>query len=323
LISVIVPVYKTEQYLHKCVDSLLNQTFRDFELILVDDGSPDGCGEICDEYRQKDRRVRVIHKQNGGLSDARNAGVRAAAGEYITFADSDDWAEPELLEVLMEGIRLGARVSCCGFYTVRDGRRTPWRKPAEYSVMNAEEAVSDMMYGRSIDTSAWGKLFHRSCFDEISFPVGRLYEEVATTYRLMLTQEKTAITTKPLYNYVKHGESIVTSRYSSRHKDMLQYSCEMLHYAETEKTALIPAAQRRVVYACFYLLKTMGAEYRQYPEDVEEMTRLFRQYRAPVFRDPQVSRRDKGAIILLSAGVSAFERTWSLYSHLTGRHGNA
>ena len=324
MISVIVPVYQTQKYIRKCIDSLLKQTFNDFEIILVDDGSPDDCGKICDEYAQNNRCIRVIHQQNGGLSDARNTGIREAGGEYITFVDSDDWAEPDLLAGLMEGIRLGAEVSCCGFYTIRDGRRKAWRNHmTAYQVMDAEDAVKDMMYGRSIDTSAWGKLFHRSCFDSLLFPVGHLYEEVATTYRLILTQKRAAITTRPLYNYLKHDESIVTSQYSSRHMDMLHYSCEMLKYAERERPALIPAAQRRIVYACFYLLKTMGAEYVNYPEDVREIMTMFNKYKNPVFHDDEVSRRDKTAILLLSAGVPAFEKSWGLYSNLTGRHGNA
>lgn len=324
MVSVVVPVYKTEKYLRKCVDSLLHQTFKDYEIILVDDGSPDESGRICDEYANNNGCVRVIHKKNGGLSDARNSGIREAAGEYITFADSDDWVEPDLLEVLVEGIRLGAQVSCCGFYTIRDGHGKPWRDHMpDYQVMDAAAAVKDMMYGHSIDTSAWGKLFRRDCFDELRFPTGHLYEEVATTYRLMLTQEKVAITTRPLYHYVKHEESIVTARYTPSHKDMLYYSCEMLRFAEQERPALIPAAQRRIVYACFYLLKTMGADYTKYPEDVQEIMEQFRKYKSQVFHDEQVSRRDKTAILLLSAGVPVFEKTWDLYSYLTGRHGHA
>ena len=324
MISVIVPVDKTEKYLRKCLDSLRDQTYTDFEVILVDDGSPDQSGVICDEYARRDPRFRPVHKLNGGLSDARNVGISRAAGEFITFVDSDDWVEPNLLKFLLEGISLGAGISCCGFYTVREDRRIPWRKPeTSFQLLDAESAVKNMMYGHSIDTSAWGKLFTSDCFREFMFPAGHIYEEVATTYRLMLTRETIAISTRPLYNYVKHPASIVTSAYTSAQKDMLRYSLEMLQYAETERPALIPAARRRVVYACFYLLKTMGMDYKKNPDDVREILRLFHEYEASVFKDPEVSRRDKAAIRLLSGGVPLFERTWSIYSHLTGRHGNA
>ena len=324
MISVIVPVYKTEQYLAKCIDSILQQSYRDYELILVDDGSPDGCGRICDQYTAKDERIRVIHKENGGLSDARNAGIDAAKGEYLTFIDSDDWADPHLLEVLFQGIRQGAEISVCGFYTVRNGEAKPWRKVSEgFEVMTALDATRDMMYTRSMDTSAWGKLFHRSCFETIRFPKGRLYEEVATTYRLFLTQEKIAVTTQPLYYYVKHAGSIVTSAYHHGHMDMMRFSEEMLSFAEREEKMLIPAAKRRIVYAACFLLKTMGKSYRDFPEDVREIRSQFLSHRKAVFRDPEASGRDKAAIILLSMGTGAYIKAWAGYSKLTGRNGNA
>ncbi len=324
MISIIVPVYKVEKYLNKCIESILCQTYPDFELILVDDGSPDTCGWICDQYAGRDDRIRVIHKTNGGLSSARNAGIEAACGEYITFVDSDDWTDPRLLEVLLGGIKLGAAISVCGFYTVRDGIPKPWRTPSgEYRVMTALEAVRDMMYTHSMDTSAWGKLFHRSCFDKIRFPEGKLYEEVAVTYRLFLTQRKAAVTTQPLYYYVKHRDSIVTSAFNRRHMDMLEFSREMLVYAEEKEPTLIPAAKRRIVYASCYLMKTMGRHYRDHMENVNEILKAFNQYRGEVFHDPEASRRDKAGILLLSSGPGLYTKAWSIYSRLTGRHGNA
>ena len=216
LVTIIVPVYKTKEFLNKCIDSIVHQTYKDLQIILVDDGSPDECGAICDDWAKRDKRVYVIHKENGGLSDARNAGVACAEGTYITFIDSDDWIEEDYVSYLMEGIlNYDAQVSVCNLFTVRDGRADPWRKPDNrYRVMTSVDAVKDMMYGHSFDTSACAKMYHRSCFDSIRFPVGRLYEEVATTYRLLLSQKRVAVGMRPLYNYVKHSNSIVTSRFS-------------------------------------------------------------------------------------------------------------
>ena len=323
MISIIVPVYKAEAYLSKCLDSIIQQTYRDFEVILVDDGSPDNCGHICDQYAEQDMRIRVIHKSNGGVSEARNAGIREARGEYITFVDSDDWADSRLLEILWNGIEKGAQISVCGFYTVWDRLPKPWRKPSEeYHVMTGAEAARDMMYTHSLDTSAWGKLFHRSCFDNISFPVSCLYEEVATTYKLFMTQIAVAVTTQPLYYYVKHQGSIVASAYSHKHMDMMRFSGEMMSFAKEEAPELIPAAKRRMIYASCYLLKTMGNQYKEYPEDVKEILSVFRKYRKEVFRDPDVSRRDKAAIALLSVGPGVYVKAWNIYSGLTGRRGN-
>ena len=324
LISIIVPAYNSESYLEKCVDSLLAQTYTDYELILVDDGSTDSTAQICDAYREKDARVRVIHQKNGGLSDARNAGIREASGDYLAFVDSDDWADPELLSVLWEGIGKGATISACGFYTVRNGKAVAWRNDHDdYRVLPAVEAVRDMLYTKSIDTSAWAKLFHKSCFSRILFPKGHLYEEVATTYRLFLTQEKIALTTRPLYYYVKHAGSIVTSSFSDRHMDMLAYSQEMLDLAKERYPELIPAAKRRIVYACFYLLKTMGNRYAEYPGQTRTIMAQFKSYERGVMKDPEAPRRDKAAILMLRRGVPFFERCWALYSGLTGRHGNS
>ncbi len=302
---------------------MLSQTYSEYELLLVDDGSTDGSGEICDEYRLKDRRIKVIHQPNGGLANARNQGISKSSGEYLTFVDSDDWVDARLLEMLWEGIGKGATISACGFYTVRNDAAKAWRNPETgYRVVPAVEATKDMMYTKSIDTSAWAKLYHRSCFDHIRFPEGRLYEEVATTYRLFLTQERIAITTTPLYYYVKRPGSIVTSSFSEKHMDMLKHSGEMLELAEESYPELIPAARRRIVYACFYLLKTMGKEYRAYPEQVERIMTQFRAYEKDVFRDPETPGRDKAAILTLRKGPAFFESCWGIYSHLTGRNGN-
>lgn len=324
MISVIVPVYNTEPYLEKCLDSLLSQTYGDFELILVDDGSSDQSGKRCDEYQAKDSRIHVIHQENGGLSNARNTGINASKGEYLTFVDSDDWVDPRLLEVLWEGIGKGATVSACGYYTVRNGNAKPWRDQDDgFRVLPAVEAVRDMMYTKSIDTSACAKLFHRSCFSQILFPEGRLYEEVATTYRLFLTQEKIAITTNSYYFYVKHPGSIVTSAFSDRHMDMLTHSQDMLELAIGSYPDLISAAKRRIIYACFYLLKTMGRYYPEFPRQVQAIMDQFTLYEKSVMQDPDAPRRDKAAIRMLRRGVPFFENCWVLYSKLTGRNGNS
>lgn len=323
LISVVIPVYNIETYLERCLQSVADQDYERFEAILVDDGSTDSSAQICDQWSEKDTRFKCIHKANGGLSDARNVGISLSSGEYITFIDGDDWVDSSLLSTLWQGIEQGASISACGFYTVRNGSPKAWRKPQKgYRILSAVEAVEDMMYAHTIDASAWAKLFHRSCFDYFLFPKGHLYEEVAITYRMMLTQSKVAITTLPMYFYVKRPESIVTSSYSECDMDMLRYSQEMLQYAETERSELIPAAKRRIVYACFFLLKSMGQDYRIHPSEVSTIRSAFGQYKAGVFRDPEVSLRDKVAIVLLSCGVGTFETFWTLYSCLTGRREN-
>lgn len=321
LISVIVPVYKVQAYLEQCVQSILSQTYKELQVVLVDDGSPDNCGEMCDGLAHTDARIQVIHKSNGGLSDARNAGIAQAKGDYFAFIDSDDWVANEYIEYLYRGIECGGDISVCNFFTVRGKNEIPWRKPSDvFSVMSSMEAVKNMLYAESFDTSAWGKLFPRACFDEIEFPRGMLYEEVATTYRLLLTQKTVSVGRKPLYYYRMRAESIVNSAFDIRCMDMLTNTQRIYVYAAEKAPELNKAAERKLVYACFYILKTIGNQYAEYPEITEELVSIVRGHGKSVLEDSRASMRDKAAIILLSLGVKPFVSAWNCYCAMTGRN---
>ena len=207
-ISVIVPVYKVEKYIHRCVDSILSQTFQDFELILVDDGSPDNSGAICDDYAAKDSRVRVIHKENGGLSSARNAGIDAAQGEYLFFLDSDDVIHPDCFHILAECIRTtGAQIALGEFMRftgefLSSERFCTW--DGNCICKSGLETLNCFFDGReSLHSlvSACCKLWHRSLFQDIRFPVGRLFEDEFTTYKLYYQAGRIAFAGIVLYFY--------------------------------------------------------------------------------------------------------------------------
>lgn len=207
MITVIVPVYKVEKYLNRCVDSILNQTYTDFRIILVDDGSPDNCGKICDEYAEKDNRIVVIHKENGGLSDARNAALQwfYAKGEdgYILFLDSDDWIHPQLMELLIEpAITHSVNVSVGAFEWVYSHEERDYpRYTPEYKIMSPE----DFLVNHSWDFNyACGKLFHSSLFENIRFPAGQIFEDTATTYKALFKCEMVAKTEFNLYYYFQN-----------------------------------------------------------------------------------------------------------------------
>ena len=217
-ISVIVPVYRVEPYLRRCVDSILRQTFPDFELILVDDGSPDRCPEICDEYARADSRVHVIHKKNGGLSDARNAGIDYAfacsESRWLTFIDSDDWVHPELLARLLDAARKeNAAISVCGYQETEGA--DPEVLPQELTV---ELWTPKRLYlERFVNaTVAWGKLYSKSCFQTIRYPVGKIHEDEFVTYRLLFAQKSIAVISAPLYAYFLNAQGIIRSAWSPR-----------------------------------------------------------------------------------------------------------
>ncbi len=208
-ISVIVPIYKVEEYLPRCVDSILAQTFTDFELWLVDDGSPDKCGEICDEYAKRDSRIRVIHKQNGGLSDARNAALDKATGEYISFIDSDDWVAPDFLESLYGALtRNNADLAICNIMkVVGDSEPVPDYKPADSETVLTGDKMFDTLYR----PSACNKLYPSWIFKEVRYPVGRFYEDVFVYHDILAQVKRLVYTGKDSYFYYIRKGSIIHS----------------------------------------------------------------------------------------------------------------
>lgn len=219
LISVIIPVYKVEEYLAKCVDSVLAQTYGNLEVILVDDGSPDGCGKICDDYAARDSRVKVIHKQNGGLSSARNAGIDAASGDYLAFVDSDDWIEPDAYDAMLSAaLQYHVKLVCAGRLdedagtgAVREGLC-----PQKEEVVSGKELVSRIFRWDHLDSAAWDKLYARELFREIRYPFGRVVEDVPTTYRIALLAGSAVLLPKRIYHYLHRENSITTAAVSEK-----------------------------------------------------------------------------------------------------------
>lgn len=203
LISIIVPIYKVEAYLSRCIDSILQQSYHHLEIILVDDSSPDNCPKICDAYAQKDSRILVVHKKNGGLSEARNAGLDIASGEFISFIDSDDYVHPEMIATLIQLLQSNdSDISVCNF--------TPFTKKVSSSnnipvieTLSGEEAA-ERLYKRRYATQtvvAWDKLYKRSIFDKLRFEVGKFNEDEFFTYQALLLAKKVTFTSQELYYY--------------------------------------------------------------------------------------------------------------------------
>lgn len=218
LISVIIPVYKVEPYLKKCVDSVINQSYKNLEIILVDDCSPDSCPQMCDEYKKTDGRIKVIHHAvNGGLSCARNSGIEAASGEYIAFVDSDDFVNPSMIEVLYSELAgNNCDIAVCGVKHIFENdtvllseRAAAGRK----KIMSGTDAVK-MIYSDtdSVSFSACNKLYKTALFDDVRFPSQKLHEDVFTTYKLYFKAERIVFTDTELYYYLQRGGSIMHSQ---------------------------------------------------------------------------------------------------------------
>lgn len=214
LISVIVPVYKVEPYIHKCVDSIVGQTYRNLEIILVDDGSPDNCPAICDEYAAVDSRIKVIHKPNGGLSDARNAGLDVCTGDYIAFVDSDDWIEPEMYaEMLSMAETNSLEIVFCAAREIVNGEKAGTRYVYYPNgiIMNSKD-IQKKVLTDEIEASVWNRLYKRECFINVRFPVGRNYEDIAVVFFPFEKAEKVGFLEAPFYNYRINESGIAHQR---------------------------------------------------------------------------------------------------------------
>ena len=212
LISIIIPVYKVEKYLEKCIESVLKQTYTNLQIILVDDGSPDNCGKICDEYAKKDSRIEVIHKANGGLSDARNVGISKAKGRYIGFVDSDDYIKEDMYEILLNLIKkYDADVSICNLYDVIDGNECIRNKENGIREYSRLDILKEVLLDKNIQSYAWNKLYEKELFDEIKYPIRKKYEDIGTTFYLFEKCNKIVVTSEPEYYYLKRADSLVNN----------------------------------------------------------------------------------------------------------------
>lgn len=209
-ISIIIPIYNVEKYLPACVESILQQTYKNLEVILVDDGSPDRCPVICDELAQKDDRIRVIHQKNKGLSGARNTGIDNAQGDYLIFVDSDDTVEQTLVEELYTYAEKWncAIVACGRNYIFEDGQIVCKIVRDESKVYGFEEAMQEMNSFRLFDMSAWAKIYRKELFEDIRFPEGKLSEDYYIMYKLFDKAQTIGYVAKPLYNYLQRQSSI-------------------------------------------------------------------------------------------------------------------
>lgn len=279
LISVIVPIYNVEPYLKRCVGSLLAQTYRNLEIILVDDGSPDGCPAICDDYARNHQNIRVIHQDNAGLSGARNSGINAARGEYLAFVDSDDYVAADFITSLYGLLEhTDCAIAQCRFQYVRGeaffGDR---EQDAPDRIYEGKELMAQL-YGPEEEATyfvvAWNKLYRRDLFDHIRYPLGRIHEDEATTYKLFDAGQKLIFSRRKLYGYFLGNTGSITAAFSRKRLQWMTANEERIEFFQKHGyAALLPSAYRKLCDACitFY--------YRCTPK-VAESGQLKRELRA-------------------------------------------
>lgn len=233
LISIIVPVYNVEKYLEKCVDSIIKQTYKNIEIILVDDGAKDNSGKICDELKEKDNRIKVIHKPNGGLSDARNAGLKIAKGEYIGFVDSDDYIAEDMFETLYNlNKENDSDISIVSYYEIYNGKVIGVRESDKLEILNRTEAIKELLVDAKIQSYAWNKLFKRELFENTEFPTNKNFEDIATTLLLFEKANKVVLLENPKYYYVRRDDSIIGVKNYKTYKDYLDVIYDKFLYLD-------------------------------------------------------------------------------------------
>lgn len=274
-ISVIVPVYKVEQYLHRCVDSILMQSFRDFELILVDDGSPDSCGSICDGYAASNPAVHVLHQENGGLSAARNTGIdwvmNNSDSQWLAFVDSDDWVHRDYLKRLYEAVEdTGCRISMC-FFRRTGGEPLPDSSDGGVCALGADDFYCTEQVSSGNVVVAWNKLYHRSLFRKLRFPVGKLNEDEFTTYRAVYEAEKVAVVLSELYAYYQNPNGIMLSQWNPRRLHILEAIEEQVAFAKEQENSRFYA--RGVKHYIFSIHEQLNAAQKAYHKELRKKMR--------------------------------------------------
>lgn len=253
LISVIVPIYNVENYLIKCVESILNQSYKNLEIILVDDGSKDNCPTICDEYLKKDHRIKVIHKKNGGLSDARNAGLKIAKGDYISFIDSDDYIDKDMYKFLVEDlIDNNADIAACNIKYVYeiDGHETV-KYNRQNCVLNRFEAMEEYIHNGIVQAVVWNKIYKRELIGNLEFEVNKTNEDEFFSYKVISNAEKITYNKYPFYNYLQRQSSIM-GNYSLKRLDALDATYERLNFIKSNYPVLYYEEKKNFLFLCIY-----------------------------------------------------------------------
>lgn len=319
-VSVVIPVYNAEVYLPRCVESVVNQTFQNLEIILVNDGSTDGCGAICDGYAVKDRRIRVIHKTNGGPGTARNAGVDAASGELIFFVDSDDYIAPDCVEALYESLEqhnADCAVTALLYVYEKSGETfNKYNKNGRFGAMTKVESINTMLYCDNFNVSVCGKLFDLALFENLRFPAGTFCEDTAIIYKLLSRCHRVSHIAEAKYCYEKRFDNNRTADMGIKKvMDVIDTNEEMLAFVKE----YIPDCCKAAVYYAFQVQFSICLKMRLTDEDMIRKYRYMRafikRHRISVLRDKNADLKVRFCCLMSFARFPAARLMWKIYKN--------
>jgi len=315
-ISIIVPVYNVEKYLKKCIDSILKQTFRDFELILVDDGSTDHSGKICDDYEKKDSRICVVHKENEGLSSARNKGIAIAQGDYLGVVDSDDFIAPDMYEVLYRNlIKENADLSVCGMYDCYVGQKCKINEPY-YKVLDTQEAIKFVFEGKTVGASACDKLYKKEIFASIRYPEGKLSEDAFIIVEVLMVCKKVVFTSEQKYYYRHRAESITTKHFTLGQFDVIEAYQKNFDLVRKYFSEIEDVAAGRLYWANFLVLDRMIASesVKEYREGAKKIIKFLRNHCKAILYCSNLTISRKISMIALKISFPAYKMLSRYYT---------
>lgn len=300
-ISVIVPVYNVEQYLERCVDSIINQTYTNLEIILVNDGSTDNSGKLCDELAKKDERIRVIHKENGGLSDARNRGIDESESDLVGFIDSDDYIDSDMYEVLLKNLNdTDANLSMCALYDVYNNTPEAQVTNKETWKLSSEQAIKMVMEAKILSVTAVNKLYRKSLFTDLKFEVGKIAEDAFIMIKLLDKCEKIVATNEKKYYYVHRENSITTQKFSTKFLNVIEAYEQNSNIILEKYPKLKDVAQTRMNWAYFYVLDRLLLDDNYNDKELEnKLISYLKNHRKDILNDPLFTKGRKIGFIAL------------------------
>lgn len=303
LVSVIIPVYHVEACLPRCIESLLNQTYRKLEIILVDDGSPDNCPKICDSYAQQDARIKVIHQENGGIANARNVGLTASTGEYLTYVDSDDWVEPIYVEKLLHLLKkYNADMATCHELWTDDTEATIKHTHEVIKVYNTKQAMETLLYQQDFDAAPHGKLYRTHICKRHQYPSGMLFEDLGNTYKIVADCGKVVCSDQQYYFYFQSTNSITRSTFDQRRLAVVTLIDEQFDFVMKYFPSLAKAVCARKFGVYCYIL-------RQLPKGQEwdalrnRLWSFVRDYRVKMMLDSKARLKNRLAAVCACFGL--------------------
>ena len=311
LITVIIPVYNAKKYLRDCIESVLSQTYYNLEIILIDDGSTDGSEKLIDDYAKTDKRIKAIHQKNMGLSGARNTGLKHATGKHVTFVDSDDRINPNMIEGLLNAlIDAHADIAICSFKEIYpNGKTKGFNKNYPKQIFTAESALASMLQENGFMVSATMKLFPTSYFKDVAFPIDKLHEDVGTTYKLIMKANKIVFVPDEYYIYVHHDNSIINQTFDERKFDLIELTDQMCDDINQYYPDLQDITNERRMRARFSILRQIPLNHPK----TKEIVSYLKKHQAFITNNKKASKTDKLALKLALINPKLFQLAYKLF----------